>query len=65
MGLSECAETAEPGELAAAARKGRCEMNLDVAVAVAGLLIAVAAVVLGAWLDLRPHSRDDPRHRLH
>ncbi|HUK78051.1 MAG TPA: hypothetical protein VL117_10700 [Thermoleophilia bacterium] len=40
-------------------------MNLDVAVAVAGLLIAVAAVVLGAWLDLRPHERDDPRHRLH
>lgn len=34
-------------------------MNPDVAVAVAGLLIAVAAVVLGAWLDLRPHERDE------
>ena len=40
-------------------------MNLDLAVAVAGLLIAVGAVVLGAWLDLRPHVRDDPHRRLH
>jgi len=40
-------------------------MNMDVAVAVAGLLITVAAVVLGAWLDLRPQGRDDPRRRLH
>jgi MFS-type transporter involved in bile tolerance (Atg22 family) len=38
-------------------------MNMDVAVAVAGLLIAVAAVVLGAWLDLRPRARDGLRRR--
>ena len=40
-------------------------MNLDLAVAVAGLLISVAAVVLGAWLDLRPSGRDSPHRRLH
>ncbi len=38
-------------------------MMMDLAVAVAGLLIAVAAIVLGAWLDLRPHGHDDARRR--
>ena len=31
----------------------------DLAVAVAGILIAVGAIFLGAWFDLRPDRRDD------
>jgi hypothetical protein len=36
--------------------------QMDLLVAVLGLLIAVGSVVLGAWLDLRPGRwRDEPR----
>jgi MFS-type transporter involved in bile tolerance (Atg22 family) len=31
----------------------------DLAVAVAGILLAIVAAVLGAWFDLRPDRRDD------
>jgi hypothetical protein len=31
----------------------------DLMAAAVGVLIAVASIVLGAWLDLRPGRRDD------
>ncbi len=33
--------------------------HTDLAVAAAGVLIAVGSVVLGGWLDLRPDRRKD------
>ena len=33
--------------------------HTDLAVAAAGILIAVGSVILGAWFDLRPDRRDD------
>jgi hypothetical protein len=37
--------------------------HTDLAVAVAGILIAVGSVVLGAWLDLRPSRGRDREDR--
>ncbi len=37
--------------------------HTDLAVAVAGILIAVGSIFLGAWLDLRPTRRDEESRR--
>ena len=37
--------------------------HADLIAAAAGILITVASVVLGAWLDLRPGGRERKTHR--
>jgi hypothetical protein len=39
-------------------------INMDLLAAAAGILITVGAIVLGAWLDLRPGKRDERRERV-
>lgn len=38
--------------------------HMDLVAAAAGILVTVAAVVLGAWLDLRPGRRDRSDERV-
>ncbi len=38
--------------------------HIDLVVAAAGVAVTVAAIILGAWFDLRPPRRDlEPRGR--
>ena len=37
--------------------------HMELVVAVAGVLITVGSIVLGAWLDLRPGTRDQGSRR--
>jgi hypothetical protein len=36
--------------------------HMNLVVAAVGILITVASIVLGAWLDLRPSKREDEPH---
>ena len=37
--------------------------HTDLAVAVAGIVVALGSMVLGAWFDLRPDRHDDESRR--
>jgi hypothetical protein len=37
--------------------------HVDLVVALVGILVTVAAIVLGAWLDIRPRRNGDDRGR--